>query len=327
MFEPNSVAVSLPVQEELAPGDLIALAVEAERHGYAGVFLGEIAGVEAFSTLAAIALATERVQLASGVVSIYTRSAALTAMGFATLAGLAGDRVIAGLGTGSHTVVEDWHGRELRAPRRTMERFVADFRRALAGGRLERGFRLQQPTADVPVLLGSFNPAMLRLAGAIGDGVLLAFCPPEHLAERIAFVREGASAAGRDPDALTIAAYVNAYAGPHVDEALERFRRLVLQYAVLPTHRAGFVEAFAEIDRATELWQAGDRRAALALVGDDTVRALCPVGSADDVVRHLERVRAAGVTLPVLFPQSLRPGDAETPATTLALVASERALR
>jgi hypothetical protein len=104
---------------------------------------------------------------------------------------------------------------------------------------------------------------------------------------------------------------------------MERFRRLVLQYAVLPTHRAGFVESFPRIDEATALWGEGKRREALELVPDETVLDLCPVGDAASVIAHLERVRAAGADLPVAFPQSLGMGDAETPAATIRALAAE----
>lgn len=324
--------VSLPVQEELSAPRLVGLARLAEDEGFDSVFLGEIAGVEGFATLGAMASATERVRLVTGVLSIYSRSPVLTAMGFATLSSLAPGRIAAGIGTGSHTVVEDWHGRSLTAAKQTTTEFVEIFRRVMAGERVTyegrqlatKGFRLQIPLAGpVPVLMGSFNPTMLRLAGAIADGVILAFCPPAGMVERIAEIRRGATAAGRDPDELEIAAYVNCYAGDDVGPAMERFRRLVLQYAVLPTHRAGFVESFPRIDEATKLWGEGKRREALELVPDETVLDLCPVGDAASVIAHLERVRAAGVDLPVAFPQSLRMGDAETPAATIRALAAE----
>lgn len=322
------IALSLPVQEQLTAADYVGLARLAEAQGLDAVFVGEIAGLEAFAALGMLASATSRIRLATGVVSIYTRSPALTAMGFASAASLAGPRVVAGLGTGSHVVVEQWHGSKLEAGRTRMREFIAAFREALAGRRVNRSgrtlsitdFRLQIPAADVPVLMGSFNPSMLRLAGMIADGVILAFCPPDELPERVAHVHAGAVAADRDPAALEIAAYVNAYAGPDVDAALERFRRLVLQYAVQPTHRAGFVESIPRLDEAAALWHAGERRRALALVPDDAVLRLCPIGTAEHVRERLEATRAAGVTLPVLFPQSLRPGDAETPAETIRAV-------
>ena len=327
-----AMGVSLPVQEELSAAQYLELARLAEAEGFGTLFLGEIAGSEVFAMLGVIASHTSRMRLGAGVVSIYTRTPTLTAMGFATLNSIAPGRIIAGLGTGSRLLVEGWHGRELSAPRQMMIDFITILRAELAGERVTEagaqlhveGFRLQIPQSGrVPVFMGSFNPAMLRLAGAIADGVVLAFCPPAGLAERIAHIHQGARDAGRDPGEIEIAAYVNCYAGDQVELAMERFRRLVLQYAVQPTHRAGFVDVFPGIDRATQLWNAGDRAAALTLVPDETVLALCPVGDAALVVEHIERVRAAGVDLPVVFPQSLRPGDSESPATTIRRVAEQ----
>jgi probable F420-dependent oxidoreductase len=326
------IGLSLPVQEELSAPQYVELARAADEEGLHTVFVGEIAGLECFAALGMLAGATSRVRLASGVISIYTRSPMLTAMGFATVASLAPGRVAAGLGTGSHVVVRDWHGGRLTQPRARMQEFIAAFREAVEGRRVNRtgetlsvaDFRLRIPRGDdaIPVLMGSFNPSMLRLAGAIADGVILSFCPLEELRGRIGEVHAGAREAGRDPDELEIALYMSAYAGEDVDAALERFRRLVLQYAVQPTHRAGFSESIPELERATELWNGGERRAALSLVPDEAVLRLCPIGSPDHVLARLETARAAGVTLPVLAPQSLRPGDADTPAATIRAVSA-----
>ena len=300
------VAVSLPVQDELAAPDYVRLG--------------------------AMAQATHRIRLAPGVVSIYTRGPVLTGMAFASLASLAPGRVAMGLGTGSHMIVEGWNGRRLHAPLQTMRETVALLRRIVGGERVEADgpevvvspYRLQMPSpGPVPVIIGPFNPGMTRLAGEIADGVLLAWSPLDELPGRIELIREGAVRAGRDPATVEIGLYVQAYAGPRVQEAVERFRRLVLEYAVRPTHRAAFVGSFPEIDRATELWQRGDRAGALALVPDEAVHRLVPIGDAARVVDRLEEVRALGVTLPVLYAQSLDRGDPASSAGTIAAVAAE----
>jgi alkanesulfonate monooxygenase SsuD/methylene tetrahydromethanopterin reductase-like flavin-dependent oxidoreductase (luciferase family) len=217
-----------------------------------------------------------------------------------------------------------------------MREFVAALRQALSTHRVNYAgdtltvsdFRLRIPRDDdaIPVLMGSFNAPMLRLAGAIADGVILSFCPLDEVPGRVAEVRAGAIEAGRDPDQLEIALYMSAYAGDEIDLALERFRRLVLQYAVQPTHRAGFAESIPELDRAASLWHSGDRRRAVALIPDEAVLRLCPIGSPAEVAARLEATRDAGVTLPVLAPQSLTPGDAQTPLHTIrAVAAAQRA--
>ncbi|MBM3676529.1 MAG: LLM class flavin-dependent oxidoreductase [Actinobacteria bacterium] len=329
---PLPVGVSLPVQDEMAVPSYVELAVLAENEGYHTVFFGEIAGGEAMVTLGAIAQATRRIRLSPGVVSIYTRGAVLTGMGFASLASLAPGRIAMGIGTGSHMIVEGWNGRRLEAPLETMRETIEVLRQIVRGNRVlfhgERvnvaPYRLHLPSPEpLPVIVGPFNPQMTRLAGELADGVLLAWAPLDELAERVALVHEGAARAGRDPETVEIGLYVQAYAGPRVADAIERFRRLVLEYAIRPTHRAAFVGSFPAIDHATALWEAGKRAEALALVPDEAVHRLAPIGDAGLVVDRLEEVRQLGVTLPVLYAQSLDRSDPTTSADTIAAVAEE----
>ena len=100
-------------------------------------------------------------------------------------------------------------------------------------------------------------------------------------------------------------------------------RRLVLEYAVRPTHRSAFAGSLPDLDRATELWQVREtRREALALVPDEAVQRLSPIGSAELVLDRLEEARAAGATLPALFAQSLALEDPSGPAAAYRAVAA-----
>ena len=327
------VGVAMPVQDELSAPGYVELAVLAEREGYDTCFFGEIAGGEAMVVLGAMAQVTNRIRLAPGIVSIYTRGPVLTGMGFASLASLAPGRIAMGLGTGSHMIVEGWNGGELRASFQTMRELVALLCGITAGERVSADgpeitvapYRIQIPThGPLPVILGPFNPKMTQLAGEIADGVLIAWAPLEEIPDRIALVHEGAARVGRDPREIEISMYVHGYAGPRVEEAVERFRRLILEYAVRPTHRAAFVGSFPEIDRATELWNAGRRRDALALVPDEAVHRLVPISEdAAPTVDRLEAVRALGIDLPVLYPQSVERSDGRSSAGTIAAVAAE----
>lgn len=328
---PLPLAVSLPVQDEMSVPSYVELAVLAEQEGYHTVFFGEIAGGEAMVTLGAIAQVTSRIRLAPGVVSIYTRGPVLTGMGFASLASLAPGRIAMGLGTGSHMIVEGWNGGKLEAPLQTMRETVEVLRRIVRGDRVlyegERirvaPYRLHLPDPEpLPVILGPFNPKMTQLAGEIADGVLLAWAPLDELAERVALIHEGAARAGRDPDSIEIGLYVQAYAGLRTADAVERFRRLVLEYSVRPTHRAAFVGSFPEIDRATDLWEKGRRREALDLVPEEAVRRMTPIGDPVEIVDRLEEVRRIGITLPVLYAQSLDKSDPSTSAGTISAVAA-----
>ena len=78
---------------------------------------------------------------------------------------------------------------------------------------------------------------MIRLAGAVADGVFLTWARPEEIASKLALVREGAESAGRDPAAVEVVCSFWGYAGPDVERATDRLRRVVLSYATVPTHQ------------------------------------------------------------------------------------------
>ncbi|MCL2585857.1 MAG: LLM class flavin-dependent oxidoreductase, partial [Streptosporangiales bacterium] len=243
------MAVTLPVEDRLSAAEYVDLAALAERSGYDAVLAGEVAGPEVFSLLGMIAARTTSIRIGSGVVGCYARPPALTAMGFATLASCAPGRVIAGVGVSSPIIVERWFGLEFERPLATARDFIAILRRALsgepvthAGGRLHAdGFRaaMTVPPARsanaagpaVPILLAAMNPAMLRLAGRTADGVFLTWTSPAEIGSRLAHVRSGERRAGRPEGQVWAAASFWAYCGPRQEEALERMRRVVLQYA------------------------------------------------------------------------------------------------
>ena len=202
------VGISIPVEEGLPIERLVELATTAERCGYDTVVAGEVAGPDVFGLLAAVAVATERVTIGTGVVPMATRPVGLLAMGFQTLASLAPDRVIAGVGVSSPTVIERWHGRAFAPPIAYVKEFLPALRQALDGEKLglhgehirSTGFKTTLPQgARIPIVVGAMCPRMVGLSGELADGAFLTWCPPEEAAERVELVREGARRAGRDP--------------------------------------------------------------------------------------------------------------------------------
>jgi len=66
----------------------------------------------------------------------------------------------------------------------------------------------------------------------------------------------------------------------------------------------GFAEEAAAIRTA---WAAGQKSRAAELVSDDMVDALAVAGTQKECERRIEQYRAAGVTLPIIFPTSAKP--------------------
>jgi alkanesulfonate monooxygenase SsuD/methylene tetrahydromethanopterin reductase-like flavin-dependent oxidoreductase (luciferase family) len=312
------VGVSIPVEERLPATRLVELAQIAERGGFDTVVAGEVQGPEAMALLGAVAASTERITIGSGVVPMATRGAALTAMGFATLASLAPGRVFAGVGVSSPLVVEQWHGRTFEAPLPYVRRFLPELRRALDGERLDSGFRLALDVEHrVPIVLAAMRPRMIELAGELADGVFLTWCPPDEAPDRVALARRGAERAGRNPDDLLVLVSYFAYAGPESDASLERMRRYLVQYAVVPTHRDSFRGTLAHLDEIGAAWSRGDRKRALELVSDDEVQRISVVGTAEHVLRRAKEFHAAGVDLPIVLATAARAGDDVGPFATV----------
>ena len=319
------LGVTMPVDDGLSAPQYLELARAAEDCGYDSVWVGEVAGPEVFAMLGLMLGATTRIRVGSGIASIYPRTAPLAAMGYATLASAAPGRVLAGLGVSSPLVVRDWHGLSYSRPVEVAEAYIAALRAAWAGEKV-RGFRAGlRPEVPPPIVLGAMNPRMLRLAGRVADGVFITWCPPSEVAPRLALVREGEREAGRAPGSVWSMVSFWAYAGDRQDEALERMRRLVLQYAMVPTHAGSFAGSFPAIDRATELWNAGDRRGALALVPGEAVHHMCALGDGAVVADRATAFAAAGLDLAVALTPGAAPGDLDGPLATIRRTAAASA--
>jgi len=145
------------------------------------------------------------------------------------------------------------------------------------------------------IVVGALNPAMLRLAGELADGVLLNYLPASHVPWSVDQVRKGGDA--------VIHAYVHAgLCEP--DEGIELARRDLFSYAVVDSYarnfaRAGFADEVAEI---RDRFAAGDRDGAVGAVSDRMVDAIDVMGDADLVHATMRAYVDAGVEVPVLMP-------------------------
>ncbi len=178
----------------------------AEELGYDQVWIGDSQLIwrEMYVLLGAAAQATSRILLGSGVTNPVTRVSAVTASAAATLQELSGGRLTLGIGNGFTSV--NTMGRQPATLTR-LEQTVDEIR-ALCGGRrvpLESGdMRLMFAAPDQcpPIAVAASGPKMLRLAGRIGDGVILARVAMEGdvLARMLACVHDGRREGGRDAE-------------------------------------------------------------------------------------------------------------------------------
>jgi len=283
----------------------------AESLGYEAVYITHVAGREALTVLTAYAIATSTIRVGTGVMPIYTRTPATMAQTAATIDELSDGRMTLGLGVSHRPVVEGWHGQTIQKPVAEMREYASIVRAILRGEdppqgeRWRTGFRLVglDPRPDVPIYLAALSPAMLRLAGEIGDGVVLWLCNPTYIREVVVpEVTKGRERAGLPLEGFDIVAAVPSAATDNPSEAIGAVRKDLIPYFGLPFYRAmiertGFAEDIAAYDAA-----AGDIEAMAAAISDEFIADLTAIGRPEEVHAGVERYSEAGASSPCVGP-------------------------
>ncbi len=293
----------------------------AERLGYESVFLTQIAGRDSLTVLMAYAARTERVRLGTGVMPIYTRKPATTAMSAATLDEFSGGRLVLGLGVSHRPTMEAWFDEEIQKPMREMREYVGVVRAILSGEDPPQGERFRssfhfmgyEARADLPIYIAGLSPGMLRLSGEIADGVILWLCNPSYVRDVVVpNVKEGRERAGKDLDGFDIVAAVPAAVTSERDDARLKLRQELLPYFHLPFYRAmiersGFGDDVAAVDGGKP-------------VSDRFLDALAAIGDPEEASASVRRYRDAGATSPCVGPVPRTDFDATLQALAAALV-------
>ena len=242
MTRPCKIGIQLPEVERRVPWpELRAMAVAAEAVGFDSLWLGDhllydlpdgsVRGPwEVWTSLAALAAVTERVELGPLVASVGFHEPAMLAKMAATVDAVSGGRLVVGLGAG-------WNEREYRAfgyPfERRIDRFEEAFglvRRLLAGETVDHDgphYSLERCVVDPPpvrpggppLMVGSIRPRMLGITLPHVHAWNVWFSEYGNTAEgfaRVAAVVDARCAeVGRDPGEVeaTAAVFVQTPAG------------------------------------------------------------------------------------------------------------------
>ena len=211
--------------EQWQPEELVAHSVAAEKAGFDMVVVSEhfhpwvddaSASGFAFSTLGAIAQATSRIELATGVTTpLFRYHPGVVAQAAATVDRLSGGRFTLGVGTGENInegplgyPFPKYAERNAR-----MDEALQIMRRLLDGEKLDfegayyttrRAKLYSPPLGPVPILLAAGGPKSATLAGMRAQGVITSVKDPADTIERvIGPLRRAASESGNaDPVVL-----------------------------------------------------------------------------------------------------------------------------
>jgi F420-dependent oxidoreductase-like protein len=284
----------------------------AEEAGVDTVWVAEAWGRDCFTILTLLARETTRIKLGTGIVNCYSRTPAALAQHFATLDEFSGGRMIIGLGTSGHRVIEHFHGVPFQPSLTRLREYVEIMRMILAGEplkyqgkvfRLERGFRLRFPPvrSNIPIYIASLTPKSVAQTAAIADGWMPVMIPLPRLATEVIAFRQRVRDAGREPQSVIVRSPGAVTVTRDVDKAREESKAHLAFYITNMGDfyreqliRLGYDEAVSKVRQA---WDEGGRAAGTAAVPEELVDSLFFAGPVEACIERLEVQAAAGIDM------------------------------
>lgn len=305
------LGISVPL-DDVSLADIPDYARRAEALGYTDCWTFENAVFDAFTPLAAAAVATERMRLGTAIVPVFTRPPGLIAMHACALADLAPGRFVLGLGSSTKTVVETWMGIPFGKPRSRVVEVASVVRRLLDGEKVGALRMARPPSPRVPLFIAGLGPRMLAAAGQLADGICLFMTGPKIIPELLA-------GAGGSLDSMLRLPVLD---GPDPLAVRAQAARFIVSYALVPYYaavmeRQGFGE---EVTAIGARWAAGDRAGAPGMVSDAMVAELILTGDADTMRARIADYRAAGLGCAALAFSAVTSDPAEKRRRSLALL-------
>ncbi len=291
--------------------EMVALAKQAEDAGIDSIYLCE-AWRSGFVGLAAIAMATERVEIGPYILNAYGRSPWLTAMSAIDLDELSGGRLVLGIGSGNKHINEDWQGIPQERPLRKMSEYIEVLKQAIStpvGETVQYEGEMHQmnwPPAvpphrpSIPVYLAALYPKMTAVAGRVADGIALgALLSAPYVKEVILpRFRQAAAETGRDPDSLgvTMAPFVSV--GQDGEAARQAAREAICHlYAPLPHPYYDYVlreQGFSKAaDAAAKYVPEGQMEKAMEAFTDDIIDTVTINGTIEQARAQIDAFEGA----------------------------------
>lgn len=293
----------------------VALAQLAEQHGFNHVwtFDSPLLWQEPYVLFSRILDHTSRIRVGPMVTNPRTREPTVTASLFATLNEMYGNRTVCGIGRGDSSVRVT---NSAPTTVQTLREAIPVIRNLANASTVSyHDVTLQFPWSTdsrLDVWVAAYGPKVLRLAGELGDGFILQLGDVNLAEWMIEHVRTAAEEAGRDPDAIKICVAAPMYVTDGSSDSLSHARDQCRWFGgMVGNHVADIVDRYGGSGKAVpseltdyikarqgydynEHGQAGN--AHTEFINDEIVDRFCVVGTVDDHIAKLTRLKTLGVT-------------------------------
>ena len=297
---------------------MIHLAKVSEEVGFSHIWVGDshLIWREAYINMAAMALNTTKVKLATGVTNPLTRHPSVSASGYATLEEYAPGRMIVGIGLGDSSVETMGMKPSTLA---NFEKSLEQMRQILDGkeAQLPTGkIHLLHPTKTrVPIYIAASGPKMLELSGRIADGIIvLVGVANDYIAHAKKKIASGAEAAGRKLADINLVLWVpcavseTANAKDAVKAHVARVVAHPLPYVLDPNEQ----KVLQEIRKTYDYYHHMDQQANHAeVIPDWLVDKFAIAGTVAQCKTQIERIKETGVQQIAIIPYSPPGGSRE----------------
>ncbi len=312
--------VALYLQDSHDLRDGLEYARYAEQRGFEAVWQAESRLVrDAIVPMAAYAAVTERVKVGSGVLNNWTRNIGLLASTFLTLADLAPNRVICGIGAWWDPLAKNV-GIDRKKPLTAMRETITVLRRLLNMERVSFEGEFihvheieldvvhgRREPRNVPIMLGATGDLMMELTGEIADGAVLNYCvPPEYNDRALELLEKGAKKAGRNLEEIDRPQLIVCSVDEDHDTAIETTKMLLCQYLAQQPHIAkasGVSESVVQEIQSILGWPATKEQINRAkhLVPDELVHRITASGTPAEARAKVAEYTKRGCTCPILY--------------------------
>ena len=186
---------------------VVNFAQNVEAKGLHNVWMANIFGFDAISTLSIVGRETQRIGLGTAVTPTYPRHPTALAQQAMTAAAATGNRFTLGIGLSHKIVIENMLGFSYDRPAAHMREYLEVLMPLLSGESVTHqgeqynvgGLQLSIPGADpVPTVVAALGPLMLKIAGEHTDGTNTWMVGPKTMENHIvARISRAADEAGR----------------------------------------------------------------------------------------------------------------------------------